>query len=161
MSFRRDVLLRIGGLEWLVELYEAGLGRAEDIVLSSLASDQGPLYLMTEPLARHPVQVEASPTPYPSSGWRLGLSQTWGRAHSLRWLARDPEAYRRAWSRVVLLELARGAGGVVRRPWRTACWARLAGAGWGICRAVARWKEIPAGPGRQVTGRLRPASARR
>jgi glycosyltransferase involved in cell wall biosynthesis len=154
MSFRRDVLLRIGGLEWLVQLYEAGLGRAEDIVLSAMASEHGPLYLITEPLARHPLEVGASPTPYAASGWKLGMSQTWGRAHSLRWLARDPDAYRRTWLRVILLELARGAGGIARRPWRSACWARLAGAGWGICRTVTRWGEIPQEPGRQVAGRL-------
>jgi glycosyltransferase involved in cell wall biosynthesis len=153
MSFRRDVLLRIGCLDELAALYDAGWGRAEDIVLSTLAARQGPLYLITQPLARHPLVADQSQTPYPVYGWNVGMTQTWGRAHSLRWLARSSGAYRRAWARVVLLELARATGGILRRPWRLVSWSRLAGATWGAGRALAGWRRIPATPVRPLPER--------
>jgi glycosyltransferase involved in cell wall biosynthesis len=153
MSFRREVLLRIGCLEELAVLYDAGWGRAEDIVLSTLAARHGALYLITQSLARHPIQADRTSTPYPVYGWNVGMTQTWGRAHSLRWLARDPVAYRRAWWRVVLLELGRSVGGLLRRPWKLANWTRLGGAIWGVARALAGWRRIPSTPTRHQPDR--------
>jgi glycosyltransferase involved in cell wall biosynthesis len=146
MSFRREVLLRVGFLDRLAGLYDAGIGRAEDIVCSAYAGQYGDLYLITQPLAFHPHGPVTAVRPYAIQGWRLGLAQTWGRAHTLRWTAADRSAYRRALLRVFSLELARGAAWIVRRPWRLSAWGRLAGACYGVARTVKHWRSIPASP---------------
>jgi GT2 family glycosyltransferase len=146
MSFRREVLQRIGLLDQLVELYESGLGRGEDAVLSFYARQQGELCLITLPLALHPrpEKIRGTATPYSTSAWRMGLSATWGRAHTLRWTATSQTAYRQSCLRMFLLELGRASSGVIRRPGQRAAWLRLLGAGYGCWLTLSRWNAIPA-----------------
>ena len=145
MSFRREVLARVGRLDHLIALYERRIGRAEDVVLSAEAARHGALYLITDALALHP-RDGAVHTPYARGGWSLGLTQTWGRAHTLRWLAASAGAYRRDLTRVLTLELARSAVSVARRPWHVDAWERMAGALCGTALAVARPTAIPPSP---------------
>jgi len=142
MAFRRDVLRELSCLDNLVALYESGAGRGEDGVLSRCASRFGRLYLVNQPLAFHP-RRRRGPAPYARSGWRLGMTATWGRAHTMRWLATDPRAYRREWTRLAVLETGRALAAAGRRPWRADAWMQIAGALAGIARSLARWNEIP------------------
>lgn len=142
MAFRRDVLGALACLDNLVALYEAGVGRGEDGVLSHYARRHGRIYLINEPLAHHP-RERRGPAPYARAGWRLGLTATWGRAHTMRWLSSDPSAYRREWKRLVALELGRALAAAVRRPWRASPWMQIAGVVAGAGRALARWDAIP------------------
>lgn len=146
MSYRRDVLARIGYLDRLVALYRAGIGRAEDIVLSTCARAHGDLLLITQPYARHPRVVATASTPYARGGWRMGVTNTWGKAHTLRWAATDRRAHRRDVVRLITLELARSAWQVLRRPLGSAGWRRLAGSVYGAGRTIVRWRRIPASP---------------
>jgi hypothetical protein len=151
MSFRREALsdLPLGNL---VSLYEAGIGRGEDAVLSCHARRAGKLFVLTEALAVHPAVPMQAATPYAKEGWRLGLTGTLGRAHTMRWLASSGSAYRRAWRRLVLLELARSGKAVVSGPWHGKSWLRLAGTLSGIGLAVVRWSKIPDCPGQGGCG---------
>jgi len=142
MAFRRDVLRELSCLDNLVSLYESGSGRGEDGVLSRCASAFGRLYLVNRPLAFHP-RERRGPAPYARSGWRLGMTATWGRAHTMRWLASDPRAYRREWRRLAALEVGRALAAAARRPWRPAGWMQIAGALAGVARSAALWNEIP------------------
>jgi GT2 family glycosyltransferase len=143
MSYRREVLQRIGCLNNLISLYEAGMGRGEDAVLSSYARKLGgPLYALPGELAFHPREARGT-KPYASGGWRMGMAHTWGRAHTMRWIATAAEEYRRYWSRVATLELARAAGATAAAPLEARRWKRLVGACWGIGRALMDWKRIP------------------
>ena len=143
MSYRREVLLEVGFLDRLAALYDAGIGRGEDAVLSAHGGKHGSLYIITQALARHPSVGEAASTPYATSGWRLGLTGTWGKAHTLRWIATDTAAYRRALSRVITLELARSARALLTRPWGWVEWQRMAGACYGMLQVVGCWRRIP------------------
>jgi glycosyltransferase involved in cell wall biosynthesis len=145
MSFRREALAHLP-LENLVNLYEAGIGRGEDAVLSSHTRWAGKLFVLTEPLAVHPLVSTGVPTPYAKEGWRLGMTQTLGRAHTMRWMASNWAAYKRDWLRMVSLELARSGVAIVSRPWRGKSWLRLAGACYGIASTIARWSKIPRHP---------------
>lgn len=144
MSYRREALTGLP-LRNLVALYEAGIGRGEDAVLSTVARRAGRLFALTEPLAAHPVAPQGA-TPYAKAGWRLGLTQTFGRAHTMRWMASSLTACRSAWWRLVVLEVARSGAALVSRPWQPARWLRLAGTLWGIGLALARWSRIPPRP---------------
>lgn len=143
MSFQRAVLARIGLLDRLVDLYAQGVGRGEDAVLSRYAREHGPLYLLPIPMAFHRKTPADEPTPYATAGWRLGWTATWGRAHTLRWLATDRSAYRVAWARLATLELARSAALIVRRPGTAGSWRRLGGACAGSLAALRAWRAIP------------------
>ena len=145
MAFRRDVLRELSCLDHLVSLYESGFGRGEDGVLSRSARAFGRLWLINRPLAFHP-RRRRGPAPYARSGWRLGMTATWGRAHTMRWLATDFRACRREWGRLAALEAARSLAAAARRPWRSDGWARVAGTAAGIARSVARWNGIPRHP---------------
>ena len=143
MSYPREVLEKIGCLKNLASLYEAGVGRGEDAVLSSYARKAGgTLYALPDELAFHPRQGRGA-TPYPNGGWRMGMTHTWGRAHTMRWIATASDAYRRDWTRLALLELARAAGKVAGSPFDGRRWKRLFGAFWGIGRALVGWRRIP------------------
>jgi GT2 family glycosyltransferase len=87
MSFRREVLTTIGPLAGLFELYDARIGKAEDAILSSHARRHGRLLLIAGTHAAHPALDIATRTANPQDGFRKGLLETWGRAHTLRWLA--------------------------------------------------------------------------
>ncbi len=144
MSFRREVLTRVGFLDRLAELYRLGIGRGEDVVLSRYAGEHGDLFLLIDPLALHRKEAPAEATPYASAGWRLGLTATWGRAHTLRWVAADRAAYRADWARLATLELARSVLAIARRPVSPRGWQRLGGATVGIARSLVNWQSIPA-----------------
>src|SRR5437016_4465272 len=128
-----DIVLFLDDDVWLAPaaLRHAGIGRAEDAVLSAYARRLGTLYLVTHPVARHPRTPGVAPTPYAGSGWRLGITGTWGMAHVLRWMASDRRAYRHDLFRLATLEVARATSAVVRRPWGSVEWQRLAGACYG------------------------------
>lgn len=145
MAFRRSVLAELACLDNLVALYASGSGRGEDGVLSHAASRYGRLYLVNQTLALHP-RERRGPAPYARSGWRLGMTATWGRAHTMRWLSADGGAYRREWGRLAALELGRAIMAAARRPWRAAPWGQIAGVLCGAVRSVARWRAIPAEP---------------
>jgi glycosyltransferase involved in cell wall biosynthesis len=146
MSYQRDVLLQVGRLDGLISLYRRGIGRGEDAVLSRCAASFGPLVLLLEPLALHPRESSSKLTPYAHTGWRLGLTATWGRAHTLRWIARERGAFRRDWARLAGLELARAGVAIARRPWALDGWQRFAGAVAGIITAAVWWRRIPKDP---------------
>jgi hypothetical protein len=147
MSFRREVLEEVNCLKNLVALYDAGVGRGEDAVLSHTARRRGRLFAITLPMAFHPrPKKPLRPTPYAVEGWNLGLTNTWGRAHTMRWLARDSSAYKQSWWRMAVLEIGRSSSGILRRPWQRHQWLRLAGAFHGIRRSLTHWAEIPPWP---------------
>jgi len=144
MSFRRHVLEAIGPLDHLATLYDRGLGRGEDVVLSCYARRHGSLYIITQPPALHPRYDNwHSSAPYSSDGWLLGLTATWGRAHTLRWTSTDRSAYKQAWTRIATLELARSIGGMLRRPHLRSRWKRLGGACYGIMKTICYWNRVP------------------
>jgi GT2 family glycosyltransferase len=142
MCFRRQVLKAVGPLDHLASLYEKRLGRGEDVVLSYYARKHGNLYLLARPLALHP-RISAERAPYARNGWSLGLTATWGRAHTLRWTASDWSAYKRAWIRIATLELARCVYGIMRRPQLVSSWKRMGGSVWGILSTLVNWHRIP------------------
>ena len=144
MSFPREVLEDVSCLKNLVALYEAGLGRGEDAVLSHTARRKGRLFAITVPVAFHPLPEKArGPKPYAMAGWNLGLTHTWGRAHTMRWLAQEWSAYKKAWWRLVTLEVGRSFAGLLRKPWERNRWLRLAGTCYGITHTLRHWAEIP------------------
>ena len=142
MSFRREALTAMP-LHNLVSLYEAGIGRGEDSVLSFYARRVGKLFVLNESLAVHPYEPPEVATPYARDGWRLGLTHTFGRAHTMRWMASDWSAYKTDWFRFVTYDLFRGLGAVLVRPWSGKTWLRLAGACYGIGLSLVEWKRIP------------------
>lgn len=142
MSFRREALAAVP-LDNLVSLYEAGIGRGEDAVLCFYARRLGKLFMLTEPFAVHPSEETGVAAPYAKEGWRLGLTQTLGRAHTMRWMAADSSAFKKDWWRYVTLELARCGAALLRRPWQRRHWSRLGGACYGIWCSLVRWNEIP------------------
>jgi hypothetical protein len=146
MSFRRDVLEAIGPLEGLYSLYDLGIGKGEDSVLSRMAAAHGPLVLVTDPLAFHPPDSSALATANVHTGWMRGLRDTLGRAQTMRWLARDARSLLRAWRRVASLEVFRAALDVARNPQKAATWQRLGGALFGIARGMLTWHRLAASP---------------
>ena len=146
MSFRRHVLEAIGPQDGLFQLYDQRIGKAEDAILSSRARRLGPLLLIAGTHARHPALTEATRTATAQDGFRRGLLETWGRAHVLHWLARDPAALQAAWARLATLELARALKSIAKRPGDSARWQRLAGDLVGIQRTLRQWHAIPPSP---------------
>jgi GT2 family glycosyltransferase len=146
MSYRRDVLEATGPLDRLFALYDERIGKAEDSLLSSRARRYGRLVMIPGVYARHPALEQATRTESPQDGFHKGLLETWGRAHVLRWLARDSRAAFHAWTRVASLEMARALRAAARHPIATARWSRIAGGLVGIQRTVRRWRRIPAHP---------------
>jgi cellulose synthase/poly-beta-1,6-N-acetylglucosamine synthase-like glycosyltransferase len=145
MSFRREALEAVPELDHLVALYEHRVGRGEDAVLSHYAGRMGKLFVIGKPLATHSSRPQAS-TPYAADGWRLGVTNTWGRANTMRWLSMSWQAYRRDWLRLSSLEVARSLARALTHPWQGAAWKRLAGAIYGIARTLRRWSRIPLAP---------------
>src|SRR5262249_51359692 len=89
----------------------------------------------------------ATRTESPQDGYQKGLLETWGRAHTLRWLASDLASYPVAWARVASLELARSLKAAMRQPTQLSRWKRIAGGLVGIERTIRQWNRIPAHPG--------------
>lgn len=148
MSYPRGILQQIGPLTELFRLYEGRIGRGEDAVLSYYASQFGQLFLITKPLAVHPEDEQAVHNAYSTAGWRKGLTETWGKAHTQRWLARDQKAFWNEWARAASLEVLRSLWwGVFRQPFRRQGWARLLGALWGCILTITRYHSIPLSAG--------------
>lgn len=131
MSYPRTILNRVGCLENLIWLYDQEYGRSEDAVLSHEASRHGNLYLINKRLAFHP-RAHNGPTPYPSRGWNLGVTATFGRFHIVKWLAKSKRAFKETIFRIICLEIARAIAGVIRAPYKSSNWFRLAGTFYGI-----------------------------
>jgi hypothetical protein len=146
MSFRRDVMEAIGPLEGLYTLYDLGIGKGEDSVLSRMAAAHGPLSLVTDPLAFHPPDASARATANAHVGWNRGLRDTLGRAQSMRWLARDQRSLSRAWRRVASLEVFRAAIGAARCPLEATTWQRLGGALFGMAQGARAWRRLASSP---------------
>jgi glycosyltransferase involved in cell wall biosynthesis len=147
MSFRREILQQIGLLEELAALYDAGLGRGEDTVLSYYAAKAGKLFMITFPLAAHLRDERATKTAFATDGWKKGMAETWGRAHTMRWMATDLPLYREQWARVASLEILRSIWwGILRKPLSRKSWSRLSGAIYGFFLGIIAWREIPALP---------------
>jgi glycosyltransferase involved in cell wall biosynthesis len=147
MSYRRQVLEEIFELDNLVALYEAGIGRGEDAVLSCYARKMGKLFVLNQPVALHPDEDPDIPTPYFGQGWRGGLTQTFGRAHTMRWIATDWSSYKKDWWRIVALEVTRSSASIIRQPWKGRNWLNLAGVLYGTALTLFRWKRIPSSAG--------------
>jgi len=145
-SYQRRVLAAIGPLEGLFELYEAGIGKAEDIVLSALAARYGRLLRLPAKLAFHLPPTPTSPRPYAAGGWRRGLRETLGKAHVVRWVAPDQRAAGAAWLRIATWELAQASLSAARRPFQPARWTRLAGAIYGSVIGLLNRNRIPLSP---------------
>lgn len=146
MSYRREVLAATGPLDHLFALYDERIGKAEDSLLSSRARRFGRLVMIPGIYARHPPLDRATRTESPQDGYHKGLLETWGRAHVLRWLARDPSSAFHAWTRVASLELARALRAAAQHPIAPARWSRIAGGLVGIQRTVRHWRDIPPQP---------------
>ena len=146
MSYRRSVLESVGVLDCLVALYEEGYGKGEDAVFAAQARRLGSLWVITEPIARHCDEPGTKARAVPQAGWRRGMWGTWGRAHTMRWIATDRRALLGTWLRMASLEVARSMAALLRAPLSGAAWARLAGSVWGSLRSVVRWNRIPSGP---------------
>lgn len=144
MSFRREVINRIGLLDHLVSLYHQGIGRTEDGVFSFCARQYGKLYYLTQPLVLHPgaAKITGSSHPYATGGWRLGLAGTWGKAHTMRWLSSNRKACLKAWLRYSLLEVIRAMYMAGANPLEASAWGRLGGASFGIIRTILFWRCI-------------------
>jgi glycosyltransferase involved in cell wall biosynthesis len=153
MSFRREVLQRVGPLDNLYALYDAGVGKGEDGILSRQAARFGRLAYVTTPLAIHPPLETAVRTANANDGYRKGLLETWGRAHTMRWMSREPAAYRISWLRVAFLEVARSGAAILKSPVKAERWARLGGGLAGAVRTIAKWRQIPAHPSTQSEAR--------
>jgi len=144
MSFRRDVLAKVGHLDRLVDLYVRGVGRGEDTVLSYYAGRFGKLFLLTDPPTIHARDDRATRTAFATKGFKMGLAETWGRAHTMLWMSTDKTVYRRQWLRVSTLEIFRAIWwGVLREPFFAASWSRLAGGICGFFITLWKWNTIP------------------
>ena len=144
MSYRREILEKVGCLKNLVALYDSGMGRGEDAVLSFYARKcGGQLFALPGEWTFHPRERQGA-RPYAADGWRLGMAHTWGRAHTMRWMATARNAYCQEWGRLAILELARSAAGIAASPLDGQRWKRIGGAFWGIGRSLVHWRQIPA-----------------
>jgi len=144
MSYRREILEKIGFLDRLADLYDQQYGRGEDAVLSFYAKKFGKLFVIPDVLAIHPYSIDSIQTAYAVNGWNKGMAETWGRAHTMRWMARDIKAYKREWLRVASLELLRATWwGIIHQPFSVQSWSRLAGGIAGLSWTLLRHRQIP------------------
>ncbi|MBK9926022.1 MAG: glycosyltransferase [Anaerolineales bacterium] len=144
MSFRREVLKNIGHLDGLVDLFNRHIGPSEDAVLSYYARQFGRLFMLTHHLAVHPGELNAVHTVDARDGWHRGMLETWGRAHTMRWMSTNKSSYRQDWLRVSTLEILRSIWwGILRKPFSRASWSRLAGGLYGFLLTLWKWNTIP------------------
>jgi glycosyltransferase involved in cell wall biosynthesis len=161
MSFRRRILDEVLPLHGLEQLYLAGVGRAEDLVLSQAVARHGPLVLVTDRLAIH--RNDHSPNvyrAYANHGWRYGLTGTVGRSFVMQWAAAEPRAGWAAWRRLATLEMARAVRELIRGPWRSEAWGQAAGCLWGTVWAALHAGRYPASPAAAVKLRFLPGLRR-
>jgi len=144
MSFRREVLEKIGLLDGLIDLFNHRIGPSEDTVLSYHARQFGRLFMITYHMVFHPRELNAVHTVDSRGGWHRGMLETWGRAHTMRWMSSDERVYRYQWLRVATLEILRAFWwGILRKPFSSANWSRLAGGVYGFLRTLLKWNTIP------------------
>lgn len=146
MSFRRNVLLKIFPLPTLERLYQAGLGRAEDLVISRQASRYGRLRLITTFLGTHCDDTATSARPYSTHGWKRGLTGTIGRAHAIKWAAQREQAALGSFLRVAGLELARAIAVLLRHPLSSVGWLQAGGGVYGCLWTLLYWNQIRSNP---------------
>ena len=88
MSYRTSVLRAIGPQPWLYDLYHRKIGRAEDVMLSSLVRRVGyKLILLPANVAIHHAGEAGSA--YASKGYDKGVAHTWSRYLSSRLVSED------------------------------------------------------------------------
>lgn len=146
MAYSREVLNAIGPLKGLYHIYDIGIGKGEDGVLSFQARRYGELVLLTDPLAFHPPLENAIRTANVHSGWLLGLRETIGRAHIMLWMAQDVRQAQREWGRFAMRELLLAARQVASRPYIRSPWQHLIAAIFGIVWCARNWDRIPRTP---------------
>jgi glycosyltransferase involved in cell wall biosynthesis len=131
MLYRAVNLRALGPQPWLYDLYRAGQGRAEDLILSSLVRRSGCRLLMIPEIAViH--DTTGGGTPWARRGFNKGMADSWGRylcsrAVASRWELRD----RLAFLRYALLLAA-------ANTIRTLDMRYLAGAASGLCKCITR-----------------------
>lgn len=146
MAYRRDVLDAIGPLHGLFELYDFGIGKGEDAVISVQAGRYGQLFLLTDKLAYHPPLEKAIRTANAHSGWLFGLRETVGRCHTMRWISTDSMAFKKDWMLYVTRELVMSMKDLLYKPLRRTSWSRLTGCLFGVFWCISHWKTIPHSP---------------
>lgn len=141
MAYRRQVLEKIGALTEVFSLYEAGLGKAEDQILSCNASRVGRVLLDRRAIVYHPRHMTG--TAYPSRGWRRGRRYAVSTAFVIRSLSACCRLYPLTWLRFVGVEAIWTLGRVLKG--RLSELPALAGLVYGtgevICRGSPPWKR--------------------
>ena len=146
MSFRRDTIEAVGQLDGLISLYERGFGKGEDAVLSVSIRKYGNLYTIPGSFAFHQTAGGQITRANPGAGWKRSMWGTWGRAHTMRWIATDYHACRRKWFRLASLEFIRAVRVFLCAPWRMEGWARFVGNIYGTIKSLLLWNRIPSHP---------------
>jgi glycosyltransferase involved in cell wall biosynthesis len=146
MSFCREALTAVGPLPGLDDLFKLRIGKSADTVLSGQVGLMGTLVLLTRPLLWHPERRIATSTAVSLDAWRRGLVDTVGKAHILRWLARDQSAVGGEWLRLNVLSLLETVKAVLQKPLSAASWLRLSGYLYGSVLTVLIWRRVPETP---------------
>jgi GT2 family glycosyltransferase len=150
MCFRREALLTVGPLPGIDDLFRLRISASADTVLSSQVGLCGRLMLLTQPLAWHPERRSVISIVASRGGWRRGLRDSFGRAHVLRWLARDKSAVMHEWFLSTTLEYLRTTKAVLEKPFSTASWLRLLGFFYGCLVTLVMWRRIPDTPDQAI-----------
>ncbi len=160
MAYRREVLEKVGSLDGLFKLYEAGIGKAEDAVLSVQAGRHGELVLLTDRLAFHPSPGKAEHTANSHSGRLLGLRETIGRAHAMKWMAVDPRQARKDWARLVSRQLLLSGRQIATHPLKKTFWWHSLAVSYGIAWCLKNWTSITDNPRKNIDPKGFPLLAR-
>lgn len=146
MSYRRKILENIGPLDNLFILYDEGIGKGEDGILSFEARKYGNLYILTDALAYHPPLSKAIRTANSHNGYKKGLLDTWGRAHIMRWEAKNPLSWRKSSLRYAFLQVFFRVLKVVTQPFKKDNWNQMWGTLVGLYRLYFKYHTIPFSP---------------
>ena len=146
MAYQRQVLDKIGPLNGLFELYDVGIGKGEDAVLSVQASHYGELLIFTNPIAFHPPLHKAEKTANSHSGWLLGLRETVGRAHTMRWISTSATELKKDWVRVATRQVIISVKNLLYTPFQRTSWSCLAGCLLGFIWCISHWNIISDSP---------------
>lgn len=87
MAYRSSALEKIGHQDWLYQLYRAGQGRAEDVMLSSLVRKAGYMLLMV-PCTQVIHDHSGGGSPCAKKGYNRGVADTWSRYLCARLVAK-------------------------------------------------------------------------